>query len=93
MKDYRAYAPHKWLSYCRKKLNRKLERKGLPLVSAENPRIVPRTVIVPPRRLQVAPLGPSPLRFLAFSAPVPRLLKEIETNLGSYWTLTRDRRR
>ena len=81
------------LQYYRQKLNKKLQRKGLPLVSAENPRTVPRLVIVPPRRLQVAPLGPSSLRFLAFSAPVPRLLKEIESNLGSYWTLTRNRRR
>jgi len=81
------------LKYYRQKLNQKLQRKGLPLVSAESPRTVPRTVIVPPRRLQVAPLGPSPLRFVAFSAPVPRLLKEIETNLGPYWNVTRNRRR
>jgi len=85
------FEPHVMLKYFRQKLNQKLAKRGLPLVSASNPRIVPRTVVVP-RRLQVVRV-PSKLRFLAYSAPVPRLIKEINTNLGPYWKLSRESRR
>lgn len=88
LKDYPA---HVYLKYFRQKLNQKLVRRGLFPVSASNPRTVPRTVVVP-RRLQVVRV-PSKLRFLAYSAPVPRLMKEIETNLGPYWSLASERRR